>query len=124
MLPQRHKFTSPADFSRTVKSGARAGSKTVVVHLHIPETEPGTAPVTVGGPRFGLVVSKAVGNAVARHSTARKLRHICLKLAAELPKNAGVVIRALPASATADSEQLARDVRKAVRKAREKTSGR
>lgn len=120
MLPKKHKFTSPSEFSRTVKRGTRAGSRTVVVHVHDTLAEPGAAPVTVGGPRFGLVVSKAVGNAVTRHAVSRKLRHICRTLIDDLPPTAGIVIRALPASASATSDQLRRDVDKALRKARSK----
>lgn len=117
MLPKHHKFTSSSDFSRTIKWGARAGSRTVVVHVYDHQAESGAVPVTVGGPRFGLIVSKAVGNAVVRHRTSRKLRHVCLSLIDDLPRTTNMVVRALPASAEADSDTLRRDVVKALRKA-------
>ena len=72
--------------------------------------------IAVSGPRFGLVVSKAVGNAVVRHRTSRRLRHVCIALVDVLPPQADIVIRALPASAEASSDKLARDLLKAVRK--------
>lgn len=69
-----------------------------------------------GGPRFGLIVSKAVENAVVRHRTSRRLRHVCARLAVQLPDRFDVVVRALPAAATASSEELMRDVRKALQR--------
>lgn len=79
--------------------------------------------VTTGGPRWGLIVSKAVGNAVTRHAVSRKLRHIAAEVLRSpdgdrrLTAETTVVLRALPASATADSEELERDVRTALRAA-------
>lgn len=72
--------------------------------------------VRVGGPRFGLIVSKAVGNAVVRHRVARRLRHICASLAAELPDGADVVLRALPGAADASSDELRRQLHAGLRK--------
>lgn len=69
-----------------------------------------------GGPRFGLIVSKAVGPAVVRHRVARRLRHICAGVIDELPGAANVVIRALPGAAEADSAELDRQLRSALRK--------
>ncbi|AGP32026.1 ribonuclease P protein component [Corynebacterium terpenotabidum Y-11] len=77
---------------------------------------------TVGGPRVGLVVSKAVGNAVARHAVSRRLRHTAGRIIADagfrdvLRSDLSVVLRALPASADATSEELERDVRHALRR--------
>ncbi len=72
--------------------------------------------VRVGGPRFGLIVSKAVGNAVIRHRVARRLRHMCGQVIAELPADTDIVIRALPGAATADATELLRQLRGALRK--------
>lgn len=72
--------------------------------------------VRVGGPRFGLIVSKAVGNAVIRHRVARRLRHMCAQVIAELPAGTDVVIRALPGAATASSDDLFRQLHGALRK--------
>lgn len=72
--------------------------------------------VRVGGPRFGLIVSKAVGNAVIRHRVARRLRHMCAQVLAEVPPGTDVVIRVLPGAATASSEDLLRQLRGALRK--------
>lgn len=75
--------------------------------------------VITGGPRFGLVVSKQVGNAVTRHAVSRRLRHVVVQrgVVDKLPRNYDVVIRALPKSATATSDDLARDMERAITKA-------
>ncbi|OFM04364.1 ribonuclease P protein component [Corynebacterium sp. HMSC08C04] len=116
MLPAQHKLTSPAEFRRTIKGGKRAGTRTVVVHFRNNASQDTKFDIAAAGPRFGLVVSKAVGNAVVRHRTSRRLRHVCRSLFPDLPPTADLVIRALPASATASSEQLEKDIRKALRK--------
>lgn len=127
MLPTQHKLTSPVQFRRTIKGGKRAGSRTVVVHLRQGQSDQGATPegakagahtelIDQTGPRFGLVVSKAVGNAVVRHRTSRRLRHVCAKLIPEIPADTDVVVRALQASGSASSEQLEKDMRKALRK--------
>lgn len=67
-------------------------------------------------PRFGLIVSKAVGNAVARHATSRKLRHAIIELLPQFPDNADVVIRALPPSAKASLDELIADIQAAAKK--------
>lgn len=99
-----------------LKRGVKAGSRTLVVHAYQHKTEQQDPPVHAGGPRFGLVVSKAVGNAVVRHRTARRLRHIAVSLSREIPSNTELVLRALPSAGAADSAQLERDLRKALRK--------
>lgn len=95
----------------------RAGSRTLMVHVH-----QRSEPVIQGGPRFGLVVSKQVGNAVTRHAVSRKLRHVVVEreLVDKLERSFDVVIRALPPAAAATSDELARDLEKALDKAQKK----
>lgn len=119
MLPKHLRLTSPADFRRTIRRGRRAGSRTVVVHRH--DGAAGLA--RFGGPRVGLVVSKAVGNAVTRHRVSRQLRHAAGPILADLPRGADLVIRALPASAEASTERLGRDIAKALRKLERRRRG-
>ncbi len=80
------------------------------------EGDPPGPAVRRGGPRFGLIVSKAVGTAVVRHRVARRLRHICAPLIAELPADTDIVIRALPGAAAASSAELDQQLRAALRK--------
>lgn len=112
MLPRNHKLTSPAQFSRTIKNGTRAGSSYFVVYLW-----KNTAEIaSFGGPRCGLIVSKAVGNAVTRHSTSRRLRHVFFSLIDALPTTAQVVVRALPRAAGASTRELEREMKRLIHK--------
>ncbi|WP_151549760.1 MULTISPECIES: ribonuclease P protein component [Corynebacterium] len=117
MLPKNLKIGSSAEFSQVVSGASRAGTKRVVAYYSraCEEREP---QVSFGGPHFGLIVSKAVGNAVIRHRVARRLRHICAELANELDRTDRVVIRALPASADAPAGKLEDDVRRALARSR------
>lgn len=78
----------------------------MVVHAHVDSSD-----VRVGGPRLGLVVSKAVGDSVTRHRVSRRLRHIAAELLVDVESDLMVVVRANPASATAAHEDLVRDMR-------------
>lgn len=57
-------------------------------------------------PRVGLVVSKGVGNAVTRTRVKRRIRAQMAPLLTSLGAGTDVVIRANPAAAGADSDQL------------------
>jgi len=71
----------------------------------------------------GLVVSKAVGNAVVRNSVKRRLRHIARECLADTPRGSRIVLRALPAAGTR-SDSLRTDVDSAWRSALERLSRR
>ena len=103
MLAPEHRLTSSEKFLQTVRGGRRAGSKTLVVHLLI-------AAGDVGGTEVGFVVSKAVGNAVVRNRVKRRLRHVTRERLTTLPGSCMLVIRALPASASSSSAELAADL--------------
>ncbi|MCP1388472.1 ribonuclease P protein component [Corynebacterium sp. TA-R-1] len=121
MLPRPHKLASSADFRRTMRRGSRAGSRTLMVHVHAHDPAQEDPPVTRGGPRFGLVVSKQVGNAVTRHAVSRKLREVLRANVDTLSPQHDVVVRALPAAAAATSAELERDYLHALNKALRKT---
>ncbi len=71
---------------------------------------------STGPPRVGLVVSKAVGNAVVRHRVSRRLRHVAAEFLTDLPDGTDVVLRARPAASAASSRELAADVRSGLRR--------
>ena len=64
MLPRNSRVRTPAEFSETLRSGARAGRRNVVVSAHLDSS----------GLKAGFIVSKAVGNAVVRNRVKRRLR--------------------------------------------------
>ncbi len=86
-----------------VRSGRRAGTRHLVVHLL------GTGRSTPA--RAGFVVSGKVGNSVVRHRVTRRLRPLVRRELAGLTAGTDVVVRALPAAATASSVELGRDLR-------------
>lgn len=105
MLPAHHRLVDSDAFRVTVRSGHRSGSRTLVVHLDRGDSD---APV-----RAGFVVSRAVGNAVVRNRVKRRLRHLTrehLPSLQELSGSAVLVVRALPASATASYAELGADL--------------
>ncbi|MBN9796192.1 MULTISPECIES: ribonuclease P protein component [Pseudonocardia] len=114
MLPAHARLTRRPEFASTIRRGRRAGRSRLVVHLDL--TRPGGVPEHAS-PRAGFVVSKAVGNAVARHRVSRRLRHLVADRLAALPAGAALVVRALPPAGEASSAELAADLDSALRAA-------
>lgn len=104
-----------------------ADSERSGVHLGQPDlssalSEPGSELfVTDPHPRVGLVVSKAVGNAVARHGVSRQLRHAAREALTELEGECApgttIVLRALPPSSSATHQEIKKDVHSCIRRA-------
>lgn len=123
MLPRDHRLTASRDFGAAMRRGARAGGSAVVVTVLFTDAAPNSEHDADSAPwRAGFVVSKAVGNAVVRHRTQRRLRHIVAELMAEpglIPEGVGVdvVVRALQQAPQASHEQLLGEVRSATRRA-------
>ena len=116
MLPAGHRLRSSADFAAVLRGpgGARAGSTMVVVHAHQADTRAGLPP------RVGFVVSKAVGGAVVRNRTKRRLRALVAARLQLLPCGTDLVVRANPVAAQANwldlSSELDRVLTRLLRK--------
>jgi ribonuclease P protein component len=108
------------EFAATIRGGRRAGRGALVVHL---TTEIPSSPARATA-RAGFVVSRAVGNAVARNRVRRRLRHLVRARLAGLPAGADIVVRALPGSAERDWAELAHDLDKALERALTPGTGR
>lgn len=119
MLSPAYRITRPADFSAVMRGGAKAGTSTVVAAVLL---QPETSTEQVRW-RCGLVVSKAVGNAVLRHRASRRLRHVMRdaddQLRALIPDSyvAEIVLRSLEGAPGADAQALRADVLSALRRA-------
>ena len=99
------------EFDATVRYGVRAVQSDVIVHIRRGnESDEGT------GPRVGLIIGKAVGSAVERHSVARRLRHVARTMLGDLQQSDQVVIRALPSSRQVSSARLEQQLRSALRR--------
>jgi ribonuclease P protein component len=116
VLSAADRLTDGASFRTAVRSGRRAGSRTLVVHLAMPAGP--TRPA-----RVGFVVSRAVGNAVVRNQVKRRLRHLAREHLSSLPGAAVLVVRALPAAAEASSEELGADLARCLGRVRSEVSG-
>jgi ribonuclease P protein component len=127
VLASAQRLRRREEFAATVRAGRRSGRGGVVVHLMLPETasnrtstDPAASPVLLTKPapkRAGFVVPKTVGNAVARNRVRRRLRHLVRERLALLPAGSNVVVRALPAAAKLDYDELGRDLDAALRAA-------
>ncbi|GEL96132.1 ribonuclease P protein component [Cellulomonas composti] len=104
MLPAAYRMRRAADFEHAVRRGTRGGRETLVVHMTT-RTDPGPE-----GPVVGFVVSKAVGNAVVRNRTKRRLRGLMASRISGLPGDCAVVVRALGPAVSVDSAGLAADL--------------
>lgn len=109
MLPVQHRMRTSAQFSATVRSGARSGRRNVVVSVRMSDQSQPT--------RVGFVVSKAVGNAVVRNKVKRRLRQLAADTVQSRPTGHDVVVRALPASGGAMWSELGDDYRGAYQSA-------
>jgi ribonuclease P protein component len=112
VLAAAHRLRRSTDFAAAVRGGRRSGRGTVVVHLLL--DEPAQAPEA----RAGFVVSRAVGGAVTRNKVRRRLRHLVRSRLASLPPGARLVVRALPAAASASYQVLGADLDAALATAR------
>ncbi len=111
MLPAAHRLTDAQSYRSVIRSGRRAGARTLVVHL-----APDPAGDLVPGPRIGFVVSKAVGSAVVRNRVKRRLRHLAREHLDSLPGSCALVIRANPAAAGASSAELRADLARCLQR--------
>jgi ribonuclease P protein component len=118
VLPVGHRLRSSADFAAVLRGpgGARAGSTTVVVHAHLADARAGLPP------RVGFVVSKAVGGAVARNRTKRRLRVLMAARLDQLPAGTDFVVRANSVAAQANWQDLGLDVDRTLRRVLPKLS--
>ncbi|MEO5653098.1 MAG: ribonuclease P protein component [Marmoricola sp.] len=118
MLAAENRLTTAGDFREVVRRGHRSGGPVLVVHLLTPNATPQpdlTAvadrdPARLRAPRIGLVVSKAVGNAVIRNLVKRRLRHLIRERLALLPDFSVLVVRAQPVAAAASYAVLGEEL--------------
>jgi ribonuclease P protein component len=107
MLAADHRLRDSDAFRRTVRSGRRAGTAALVVHLLESPVDAVDAPVSSAEPaRVGFVVNKAVGKAVVRNRVRRLLRPIVRQHLSDLPLGSALVVRALPPAVGLSSAEL------------------
>jgi len=93
VLPANARLRSSKEFQQVFRHGVKIHRDVLVLYVSKREQWPA---------RAGLVVSKAVGNAVKRNKVKRRLRHLITPVLATTPVPLDFVIRALPGAANAD----------------------
>jgi ribonuclease P protein component len=89
-----------------MNSGKRITGKATVIYLKRDES--------MAQARFGFIVSKAVGGAVARNRVKRRLRSIAREILVINPNGFDAVVRALPLAADTDWNRLQQEVMDSV----------
>jgi len=107
VLAERYRLRRSTEFTATVRGGRRSGRHYLVVHLAVSPSGLVAAP---GPPRAGFVVSKAVGGAVVRNAVTRRLRALVHDRLDAMPPGSSMVVRALPAAASASYAELGADL--------------
>jgi len=98
MLPKNQRLRYSQDLSATVRSGVRSGRRNVVLYAR-------RQPDPHSGDRVGFIVSKAVGIAVKRNLTKRRMREIARELRTD-DGSLDIVVRALPGAAELSWDEL------------------
>ena len=106
MLPAASRLTSGESFRRCMRTGRRAGSRTLVLHLQSPPEDSRHDSAA----QVGFVVARAVGGAVVRNRVRRRLRHLVRERLAGLPAASVLVVRAMPEAAAASYDELRDDL--------------
>ena len=102
MLARPNRLTRGVDYRQVVRRGTRCGGPRLITSV--------LRGADQRAPRFGFIISKQVGTAVVRNTVRRRLKAVCAEFIDMVPQGTDVVIRALPASATADFATLRADV--------------
>ncbi|MGO3734848.1 MAG: ribonuclease P protein component [Canibacter sp.] len=107
-MAKPHRITAGSDYRNTVRRGRRVGGGITIAYAVFvsPETPA----------RFGYIISKAVGNAVVRNRTRRRMKAISDELVREGFTGADVVFRALPAAKDAKFSELNEEMRRQLTK--------
>ena len=102
MLARPNRLTRGADYKAVVRKGRRCAGPNTVTYV-----------TTTGqdrSARFGFIVSRQVGPAVVRNTVRRRLKAVCAEALPSVLAGSDVVIRALPAAATAPFGDLRAEV--------------
>ncbi|WP_131749488.1 ribonuclease P protein component [Frankia sp. Cppng1_Ct_nod] len=113
MLPVRNRVRTRVEHAQIGRSGGRIRSGPLVIHNLLVDNFAESA--ALPPPRVGFVVGRKVGNAVVRNRVRRRLREQMRARLDHIPSGTLILVRALPDSATASSDELGRALDRALR---------
>ena len=87
-MTRRHRLSRSRDFDAVYRQGRSVSTRFLVLYWFAREDET----VAEEGPRLGLAVPRAVGNAVTRNRIKRRLREIFRARSSELPHDNDYVL--------------------------------
>lgn len=102
-MQKKYRLKRREDFRKVFRVGRSTANREFVVYVF---TRRETAPV-----RFGISVSKRVGNAVVRNRIKRTLKEICRHWVQDMPSNIDLVIIVRKPVATMDFKQMKSSLR-------------
>lgn len=101
MLARANRLRTAEEFRLTLRRGRRRAGRFTVV-----STMRGAGGSASAPPRFGFVVSRKVGDAVARNRLRRRMRAVAYEALDGVPDGCQLVVRALPGAAAASWAEL------------------
>lgn len=110
LLQKKFRLKRREDFKKVFRIGRSTANREFVVYL-FSRREPG--PI-----RFGMSVSKRVGNAVVRNRIKRSVKEICRHWTVDMLSNADVVIIVRKPVATMDFKQMKSSLRHVFQRAK------
>jgi ribonuclease P protein component len=102
LLPRANRIVAGVDYRRVSRRGRRSSGRFTVVSV--------VDPSPTGVSRFGFIVTRQVGGAVVRNRVRRRLKAIGYGLIRDGMPPRDIVVRALPASVSADWDSLRLEV--------------
>ena len=89
MLPKENRIVSPNDFHHVMRKGKRVTTPTQGITLHIVKRSDNVS-------RYGFIITKKTGNAVARNRLKRQLREIAQAHMVTVTTGYDIVMRVNP----------------------------
>jgi ribonuclease P protein component len=110
-FPKRVRLLKPRQFRLVQGGGRRAGGQWLAITVRV--TDEGAAS---GSARFGMAISRKVGNAVARNHVKRRVREAARHLRSQLPA-VDVVVAGRPGAGEVSGAVLREELERLLRKA-------
>ena len=89
-MERRQRLSRSRDFDTVYRQGRSVSTRSLTLHWFTRDED------SVGPPRLGLAVPRAVGSAVTRNRVKRQLREVWTELGNEVPAGRDYVLAARP----------------------------